>query len=149
MKAMTPSPEAIAWRLRRDATRDRCASRLWAGFRLELTFGPYELALGPARAQWAETQARAMFRELHGKDPPKVDRVASHAHQRDLFHLSASWRGRGDREAADRELAALVVALGVPEQERAGVSPVRWVLSDRTELPAVMHWVWHAKDERP
>lgn len=142
-----PSPEQIAWRLRRDATRDRCASRLWAGFRLELTFGPYELALGPARAQWAETQARAVFRELYGKDPPTVDAATSHAHQKDLFHLSASWRGRGDREEAERDLAALVVALGVPEKERTGVSPLRWGFANGRQAPAVTHWVWHAKDE--
>ena len=55
---------------------------------------------------------------------------------RDLWHLSASWRGGTPAEQGRAALAELLVALEVPEKGRAGHQPIRGPWAQ------VTHWIW-------
>lgn len=140
---MLDSPADVARRLRRDARANRRTTRYWAGWRLELTFGPYELALDPAWAALAKTTAAAVYEQAHGKPAPTGPEAdaASLEEQRDLWHLSVSWRGGHPAESARLLLSDLFVAMGVPEGKRDGYQPVR-VLTPNGPSPQVTHWTW-------
>lgn len=138
------SPTDVARRLRRDARANRRTTRYWAGWRLELTFGPYELALDPAWAALAKITAAAVYEQVHGKAPPtgpEADAISLES-QRDLWHLSASWRGGHPADSARLLLADLVVAIGVPEGEREGCQVARTYAPHGQPSPQVTHWTW-------
>ena len=141
---MIDSPSDVARRLRRDARANRRATRYWAGWRLELTFGPYELALEPEWVALAKTTAAAVYEQVHGKtapDGPEAEAASLEA-QRDLWHLSVSWRGGHPAEPARLLLAELVVAIGVPEGERDGRQVARVYNPHGQPSPQVTHWTW-------
>jgi hypothetical protein len=140
---MIDSAADVARRLRRDARRGE-AVRHWAGWRLALTFGPYETAFDPARAAAAKRAAAAIMEEAAGA-PVVVTaemEAASLESQRDLWHLSASWRGNHPVEEGRRLLAELVAALGVPAEGREGEQVARVYGADGRTSPQVTHWVW-------
>lgn len=130
-----PATEIVR-RLQRDA-RQRVATRYWAGWRLSLTFGPYEDALDEENVRFARATAEQILGEQF--DPTKD--VLSRAVQQGLWHLSASWRGGYPADEGRTRLDELVVALGVPEGERGGRQPVR-VFGPGGQSPQVTHWVW-------
>jgi hypothetical protein len=146
---VTDSPADVARRLRRDADRDRHASRYWAGWRLELTFGPYELTLGPERATFARRVAAAAYEQLRGEPAPAGPEAdaASLAAQRDRWHLSVSWRGGHPVESARLLLADLVAAIGVPEDRRESYQLARVFSPDGRQSPQVTHWTWRDPQE--
>lgn len=139
---MTDSPADVARRLRRDARARKLATRHWAGWRLELTHGPYEdaYAADPERVAFARREVERVFGE---QDP--ADRVAAREAERDLWHLSASWRGGAPAEEGRRLLAELVVALGVPEELRDGFQVAR-TYGPAGANPQVTHWAWRDKE---
>jgi len=126
----------IARRLRRDS-RQRAAVRYWAGWRLSLTHGPYEDALDQEHVQFARTTAEQLLGETF--DPTKD--ALSRAVQQGVLHLSASWRGGYPTDEGRTRLDELVVALGVPEEDRAGRQPIR-MFGPHGASPQVTHWVW-------
>ena len=126
----------IARRLQRDVRR-HVATRYWAGWRLSLTHGPYEDALDQEHVQFARTAAEQILGE---KFDPSKD-APSRASQQGLWHLSASWRGGYPTDEGRVRLDELVVALGVPEEDRVGRQPVR-VFGPSGPSPQVTHWVW-------
>jgi len=126
----------IARRLQRDA-RQRVADRYWAGWKLSLTYGPYEDAFDPERERFARATAEQI---LGAKFDPTKD-VASRAVQQGLWHLSASWRGGYPSGEGLARRDELLVALGVPETERAGHQPMR-VFGPSGQSPQVTHWMW-------
>jgi len=144
--AMIDPPTDIARRLRRDARARRLASRFWAGWRLELTFGPFEQAVEPERAAAAMTTAAALFEQAYGKPPPADNpafgSAASAEMQRDLWHLSVSWRGTYPAADGKRLLGELIVAMGVPEDKREGIQPMRVLTPGGASSPQVTHWIW-------
>jgi hypothetical protein len=140
---MTEPPTDVARRLRRAAQAHRHTTRYWAGWRLELTFGPYEQAFDPDRADFARRAAAEAYEQIYGTPPPtgpEADASSLEA-QRDLWHLSVSWRGGHPAESARPLLAELVAALGVPEAEREGRQPAR-VFGPGGQSPQVTHWTW-------
>lgn len=139
---MIDSPTDIARRLRRDARVKLLVTRYWAGWRLELTFGPYERAFDPVRAAAAAATAAALYEQVHGAPAPTVDLATSIAAQKDVWHLSASWRGGEPVEAGREMLAALIVALGVPADRRDGTQPMRVLAPGGAQSPQVTHWIW-------
>lgn len=140
---MIDSPADIARRLRRDA-RQREAVRHWAGWRLSLTFGPYETAFEPARAAAAKRMAIEIVEAATGepyKTTPEAEATALES-QRDLWHLSVSWRGNHSVEDGKRLLDDLLVAIGVPEEKRAGEQFARTFVAGNRPSPQVTHWMW-------
>lgn len=127
----------VARRIRRDAQKGE-AVRYWAGWRLALTFGPYDQAFDPARVAMVKETVERTFGE-----PPPVGPEALAA-QRDLWHLSVSWRGGFPVEEGKRLLAELVVAMGVPEDKRGGYEFAR-VMTPNGVSPQVTHWIWREK----
>ena len=128
---MIEPPADVGRRMRARARQYRLAERYWAGWKLTLTFGPYTEALPAANV----THAQALASELLSGYKP-ADPAALAALERDLWHLSASWRGGTPAEEGRTALAALLVALEVPEQERAGHQPIRGPWAQ------VTHWIW-------
>ena len=141
---MIDSPADVARKLRREARAKRSATRYWAGWRLELTFGPYELAFGPERGAAARAAAKEVYEQLYGRPPSaeELDPERSAELQRDLWHLSVSWRGSHPVEEGKRLLAELVAALGVPDGKREGEQPARVFAPDGRQSPQVTHWTW-------
>ena len=135
---MIDSPSDIARRLRRDVRSKRLAERYWAGWKLSLTFGPILEALGSERTAYARRTAS----ELLGKPWTEADSAQAAEHERDLWHLSVSWRGTYPAVDGRRLLDELVVALGVPETERAGQQPLRLMGPGGKMSPQVTHWIW-------
>ena len=136
---MIESASEVAFRLWRTARAKRLAERYWAGWRLVLTYGPYDEAL-PARDV---AQAKAVVREVFGPERVAAETTAAAVEaQRDLWHLSASWRGV--YPAADGRVAIdeLIVALGVPADKRAGRQPARVFDPAGRPSPQVTHWIW-------
>ena len=136
---MIDSPADIARRLRRDARNKRLAERYWAGWKLSLTWGPIEEAFNdPARTAFAREAASRLlgepWTEAHSAMTAEVER--------ELWHLSVSWRGTYPVADGKRLLGELIVALGVPEGQREGTQPVRVMRPDGTQSPQVTHWVW-------
>jgi len=138
---MTEPPADLARRLRRAAQVHRHTTRYWAGWRLELTHGPYELAFDPERAAAARKAAAEVYEQLYGAPPPTDDQ-ASLESQQGLWHLSVSWRGGHPAEPARLLLADLVAALGVPEEDRGGRQPARVYSPDGRQSAQVTHWTW-------
>jgi hypothetical protein len=133
---MIESAAEIARRLQRDARRG-VATRYWAGWRLSLTYGPYEDSLDTANVQFARETAEQILGE---KFDPK-DAALHRAVQQGLWHLSASWRGGYPANDGRTRLDELVGAIGVPEEHRAGSQPIR-VFGPGGQSPQVTHWVW-------
>ena len=136
----------VARRLRRDTLRNRHSTRYWGGWRIEVTHGPYELAFDPAFAAEIRATCEQVWRKLHGEPPlvgPESD-AANFASQRDLWHVSASWRGGEPVEVGKRLIAELVAALGVPEELREGAQ-VAQVRGPAGPSPQVTHWVWRGE----
>lgn len=136
--------QSVARKLLRDSKTHRLTTRFWAGWRLELTYGPMDQAFGPERHAAAMNAARAIYEQL-GVDVPEDDpqaMVAAREASRDLFHLSASWRGNHPAEEGKRLLAELIVALGVPVNMGAGIQPAR-TFTGSTPNAQVTHWEWH------
>jgi hypothetical protein len=132
----------VARRLRHTARINKIANRYWAGWKLSLTFGPYEQAFEPWRAAGAKAMATEIFEQVHGKPAPDDNPSASAALQRNRWHLSASWRGNYPAADGKHSLQELIVAIGVPEAERAGIQPIRMMLPDGSASPQVTHWIW-------
>lgn len=130
-------PTDVARRIRRDARANRMAVRYWAGWRLQLTYGPYEEAF----EERIVSAARAYLASIG--EPVPADR--SKDPYRDLWHLSVSWRGGFPAEQGRRQLADLLAAIGVPEGKRAGEQVARTSTRGLAN-PQVTHWVW--KDEQ-
>lgn len=141
---MTDSPTDVARRLRREAAAKHISSRYWAGWRLELTFGPYERAFEPERVAAAFKAAAEAYEQIYGEPPPAgaEAEAASLEAQRDLWHLSVSWRGGHPAEPARLLLADLVAAIGVPEGQRDGRQPARVYDPSGRLSPQVTHWTW-------
>ena len=132
---MIDSADDVARKLRRDAQRGE-AVRYWAGWRLALTHGPYEQAFDPERVAMARATVERVFGEAVPTGPEAL------AAQRDLWHLSVSWRGGYPVEEGKQLLAELVVAIGVPEGEREGRQFALVVTPGGAVSPQVTHWVW-------
>jgi len=137
----------VARRLRRDAKKYKHAERYWAGWRLELTFGPYEQAFDQERAAKAKAAAAKIFEQFHGKPAPSGPEAdaASLESQRDLWHLSVSWRGSFPADDGRLALSELIESLGVPEDQRKGQQFARLYSPSGRPSPQVTHWIW--KDE--
>ncbi len=140
---MIDSAADVARRLRRDA-RQREASRHWAGWRLALTFGPYETAFEPALAAAAKRTDIEIMEAATGKpyETTPEGEAAALASQRDVWHLSASWRGNHPVEEGKRLLAELLAAIGVPEEKREGEQMARTFAPGGRPSPQVTHWMW-------
>lgn len=140
---MIESVADVARRLRRDA-RQREAVRYWAGWRFALTLGHYETAFDPARAAAAKRAATEIMEAVTGEPyetTPEAEAAAIES-QRDLWHLSASWRGNHPVEEGKRLLGELLVALGVPEEKREGEQIARTFVPGGRPSPQVTHWMW-------
>jgi hypothetical protein len=135
---MIDTPADIARRLRRDARNKRLAERYWAGWKLSLTWGPIAEAFEPERTAFA----RAAASELLGEPWTEAHSAMTAEAERDLWHLSVSWRGTYPVADGKRLLGELIVALGVPEDKRAGYQPVRVLGPDGRQSPQVTHWIW-------
>lgn len=147
---MTDSAVDVARRLRRAGRRDLHATRNWAGWHMEITFGPYEVAWAsdPERVRFAKEAARQVWERAHGSPPPSDPETEARALelQRDTWHLSASWRGGYPAEEGRRLLAQFVAAMGVPDGKRDGYQAAR-VFGPGGASPQVTHWTW--KDNEP
>ena len=110
---------------------------------------PYELAFGPERAALASRTAAEVYEKLYGEPPPAGSEAdaASLEAQRDLWHLSVSWRGGHQAGAARILLEDLIVALGVPEGQREGRQPARVYSPDGRQSAQVTHWTWKDPQE--
>ena len=133
---MIDRPHDVGRRLRSGARANRLAVRYWAGWRLQLTFGPYEEAFDSQSVQ----RVRSAIEAVTGASPPDGAEA-----ERDLWHLSVSWRGGHPAEAARTLLAELVDALGVPASQRDGTQPARTYASG-AQSPQVTHWIWKDGD---
>jgi hypothetical protein len=132
---MVDSATDVACRLRQNAHGQGLSMQCWAGWRLVLTFGPYEEALGPELMAVATVKAAELFKQLHGRLPSDADREPIDS-RRDVWHLSVSWTGdRPIEQAQMLLLVELIVALEVPEDNRKG-----FYLN-----PRVAHWIWRDK----
>lgn len=138
---MIDSPSDVACRLRRDARSKRLAERFWAGWKLSLTFGPIAEALEPEHVARARKTAAALL----GEPWTEAHTTQAVEHERDRWHLSASWRGNYPALDGKRLLDELIVALAVPETERAGVQPLRLMMPGGGMSPQVTHWIWRDK----
>ncbi len=129
----------IGRRLRRDA-RQRVASRLWAGWKFQLTHGPYEDAFDPETRKAATEVAS----QLLGEAPPTSPEAKARMRlvQQGVWHLSASWRGGFPVEEGRACLAELLAALGVPEDKRDGYQAAR-TFGPNGANPQVTHWTWN------
>jgi hypothetical protein len=136
------SPADVARRLRRDAIARKLTTRHWAGWRLELTYGPYleAYAADPERVAFARAKVEEMF---GAQDPAELE--ASREAEQGLWHLSASWRGGHPVEDGKRLLAELVVAFEVPESKRDGFQAARTYVGGKVS-PQVTHWTWKDKE---
>ena len=129
---MIDPPLDVARRLKRDARQNRLVERHWGDWKLILTFGPHLDAFS------AERTAAPLdrLRQLYGRDV-QIDPERARELERDLWHLSASWRAaRTPTEAELLLLEHLLNALGVPPDKREGYH----AFDQR-----VKHWSW--KDE--
>lgn len=123
----------VARRLRHGARANRLAVRYWAGWRLQLTFGPYDRAFDTQTAEIA----RSVVEQVAGAPPPDPGEA-----ERDVWHLSVSWRGGHPAEPAKLLLADLVEAIGVPESDRQGEQVARVYAPGGLQSPQVTHWTW-------
>jgi hypothetical protein len=137
---MIDTPPEVARRMRRDAHR-KGAERFWAGWKLILTFGPYELAFAPEVVAHARRATEKIAADIGhpGKMPTPEESIAA---QQDVWHLSVSWRGGTSVEEGRRLLDELLVALGVPPDRRGGFEFAQQFRAGRP-LAVVRHWVWH------
>jgi len=135
---MIDPPADIARRLRRDARNRHLAERYWAGWKLTLTFGPIAEAFEPTRIAWAREAAS----ELLGQPWTETESVMAVEHERNLWHLSVSWRGAYPADDGKRLLGELIVAMGVPEDKREGIQPMRVLAPSGASSPQVTHWIW-------
>lgn len=138
---MVPAAEEIARRLQRDARRG-VATRYFAGWRLNLTYGPYEDAVDEVTMAWA----RSITEQVTGSE---TDPVLSRKLQQGLWHLSASWRGGFSEKNGRTHLVELLVALGVPEDARAGIKPIKVFNPNGQQSPQVTHWMWKDPPVQP
>jgi hypothetical protein len=129
----------LARRLRRDAKSKGLGSRYWAGWKLQLTFGPYEKVFDDETKKLADNVVDQVL------GPPTNDPVAKQVVKeltKDQWHLSVSWRGGFPIESGKVRLKLLVVALGVPEDKREGFQVARVTTPSGQPSPQVTHWVW-------
>ena len=135
---MIDSPSDVAYRLRRTARETKLAERFWAGWKLSLTFGPISQALAKDRVLLAREAAS----KLLGRPWTESDSSLTDERERDTWHLSASWRGTYPVADGKCLLDELIVALGVPEADRAGIQPLRLMGPGGVMSPQVTHWIW-------
>jgi hypothetical protein len=130
----------VARRLRRDARKAdpfHSASRHWCGWRIALSFG------SPSEEQGFPALVALM--RAHDARPENVaKRAAARVAEQvfcDVWHMSASWRGGYPVEDGKRALDELLVAMEVPDADRAGHQPAR-VFGPNGQSPQVTHWFW-------
>jgi hypothetical protein len=137
---MNDAPTDIARRMKRGARQDRIALRYWAGWRLQLTIGPVDGLFGPEADEFARQELVKLFGDEAPRDHEGFTELLAQM-DRNKCHLSVSWRGGHPVEDGKRLLAELVVAFGVPEDQRAGFQTARVYVSNQPS-PQVTHWVW-------
>jgi len=119
--------DEIARDLRNEAKKSaffRGTERLVHGYKLILSY----------------TDAEGLIK-LSAQAPPSVRPPTEADLSKVHWHLSASWRRRGEPSAdAVKKLRDLVVALGVPEDRREGEQPT-------ISIPQVTHWIWTEKPD--
>jgi hypothetical protein len=132
------SPADLARRLRRAGRAKLHATRYWAGWHLELTFGPYELAFAhdPDRLAWAKREAVKVYEQAGLPMPSDAEYTAQLEAQRGDWHLSASWCGGHSAEDGRRLLAELIEAMGVPADKRDGMQVAAHARARRAAEPA-------------
>lgn len=132
------SPSDVAYRLRRTVREKKLVERYWAGWKLSMTFGPSAEAFGPERISLARQTASAIL----GKPWTEANSAQSMELERDEWHLSVSWRGTYPVADGKRLLDELIIALNVPEADRAGQQPIRTMRPGGALSPQVTHWIW-------